>query len=108
MSKRKTNENLTIKIKKNKDGSYNKNDMRRYNNAMFIQHELSEYDNFELVYLHHSAIHSGYIPRNSCRIRKYNGRFGVGYTVDVPNFKQGNIFERRYYLFKKPEKSERY
>lgn len=97
----KTEDNLKITIKKNKDGTLNKKDTRRYNQAAYIKKQLKEFDDWDRVFLHHSAIRSGYIPKNKgCYVRKYNGRFGVGYTVDIPSFINKNRFERRYYIFR--------
>lgn len=53
---------------------------------------------------------SGYIrKKDGCRISSYNGRFGVGYTVEFPNVmgfishgkrvKSMNFHEIRYYIF---------
>ena len=97
----KTEDNLKITIKRNRDGTLNKKDIRKYNQAAYIKKQLIDFDTWDRVFLHHSAIRSGYIPKEKgCRIRKYNGRFGVGYTVDIPNFSGKNYFERRYYIFR--------
>lgn len=97
-----TLDNLNIDLKQNKDGTYNIRDLRRYRQAEFVKSQIKYFNEWDKVYLHHSALHSGYVSRSrGCYIRKYNGRFGVGYVVDIPNFGNTKQFERRYYIFKK-------
>lgn len=97
-----TENNLDITLKQNKDGTYNLTDLKRYKQAESIKKQIKYFDDWGRVYLHHTAMRSGYVHRSKgCRIKKYNGRFGTGYTVDIPNFKNNRKHERRYYIFYK-------
>ena len=52
---------------------------------------------------HHSALFRGYVSRkmdiDDIRAYPYSGRFGVGYTVDFPNYNSTHYSYRSYFIF---------
>lgn len=55
------------------------------------------------IAVHHSALFRGYVSRkmgiDDIRALPYSGRFGVGYTVDFPNFHSTKYSYRSYFIF---------
>lgn len=52
-------------------------------------------------YFHHSAYFRGYVSRvGDYGVEKYNGRFGKGYKVYVPNWNSTTYSFVRYYIEK--------
>lgn len=49
---------------------------------------------------HHSASRSGYVSRTpeGVMINRYKGKYGEGYTLDIPRFDKAGVFYREYYI----------
>lgn len=97
-----TYDNLNVELIYNKDGFVDQRSLKKFERAEIVRKQLEKYDNYDKIYLHHTSKVGGYISRkNGLKARKYNGRFGVGYVVDIPNFNnKSRNHERRYYIFK--------
>ena len=100
-----TEDNLDIDLTYNKNGLLNQKRLKMFERAEITRRQLKLFEDWDKIYLHHSSMSSEYISRKSgIRARKYNGRFGVGYIVDIPNFNNDSRnHERRYYIFKNME-----
>lgn len=55
------------------------------------------------IAVHHSALFRGYVSRKmdiaDIRAYPYSGRYGVGYTVDFPNYNSTWYSYRSYFIF---------
>lgn len=55
-------------------------------------------------YLHHTAYCNGYVSRkviyDDLPVVPYKGRFGTGYTVDLPSYESTQYCRRQYYVLK--------
>lgn len=55
-------------------------------------------------YLHHTSYAKGYVSRkaeyDSLPAVPYKGRFGTGYTVDLPSYESTQYCRRQYYILK--------
>lgn len=55
-------------------------------------------------YLHHTAYYKGYVSRTAdyddLPVHPYKGRFGIGYTVDLPSYQSTQYCRRQYYVLK--------
>lgn len=100
-----TYDNLNVELSYNKDGFVNQKSLKMFERAEIVRRQLKKFEDYDKLYLHHTVQTGGYVSREKgLQAKKYNGRFGVGYVVDIPNFnnKERN-HERRYYIFKDME-----
>ncbi len=97
-----TYDNLNVELIYNKDGFANQRSLKRFERAEIVRRQLQKYEEFDKLYLHHTSWVGGNISRTKgLVVKKYNGRFGSGYVVDIPNFNnKSRSHERRYYIFK--------
>lgn len=55
-------------------------------------------------YLHHTSYYKGYVSRKAnyahLPVTPYKGRFGSGYTVDLPSYQSTRYCRRQYYVLK--------
>lgn len=55
-------------------------------------------------YLHHTAYYKGYVSRKAnyadLPVVPYKGRFGTGYTVDLPSYESTQYCRRQYYILR--------
>lgn len=55
-------------------------------------------------YMHHTSYALGYVSRkadyDSLPVVPYKGRFGTGYTVDLPSYESTQYCRRQYYVLK--------
>ena len=60
--------------------------------------------NDDRYYLHHTAYYKGYVSRkvvyDDLPVVPYKGRFGTGYTVDLPSYESTRYCRRQYYILK--------
>ena len=60
--------------------------------------------NDDRYYLHHTSYVSGYVSRKAdyehLPVTPYKGRFGTGYTVDLPSYQSTRYCRRQYYVLK--------
>lgn len=60
--------------------------------------------------LQHTAYYKGYVSRKAeyddLPVRPYKGRFGTGYTVDLPSYQSTRYCRRQYYILKKGVKPD--
>lgn len=60
--------------------------------------------NDDHYYLHHTSYAKGYVSRkadyDSLPVFPYQGRFGTGYTVDLPSYESTQYCRRQYYVLK--------
>ena len=60
--------------------------------------------NDDRYYLHHTAYHKGYVSRIvlyvDLPVVPYKGRFGTGYTVDLPSYESTRYCRRQYYILR--------
>lgn len=60
--------------------------------------------NDDRYYLHHTAYYKGYVSRKAdydhLPVTPYKGRFGTGYTVDLPSYRSTRYCRRQYYVLK--------
>lgn len=60
--------------------------------------------NDDRYYLHHTAYYKGYVSRKAdydhLPVTPYRGRFGIGYTVDLPSYESTQYCRRQYYVLK--------
>ena len=60
--------------------------------------------NDDRYYLHHTSYARGYVSRkadyDSLPAVPYKGRFGTGYTVDLPSYTSTQYCRRQYYVLK--------
>lgn len=56
-------------------------------------------------YLHHTSYYKGYVSRKAdydhLPVTPYKGRFGTGYTVDLPSYESTRYCRRQYYILRK-------
>ena len=56
-------------------------------------------------YLHHTSYCNGYVSRKAdyahLPVHPYKGRFGTGYTVDLPSYESTRYCRRQYYILRK-------
>lgn len=56
-------------------------------------------------YLHHTAYYKGYVSRKAdydhLPVTPYKGRFGTGYTADLPSYESTRYCRRQYYILRK-------
>ena len=61
--------------------------------------------NDDRYYLHHTAYYKGYVSRkvvyDDLPVVPYKGRFGTGYTVDLPSYESTRYCRRQYYILRK-------
>ena len=61
-------------------------------------------------YLHHTAYYKGYVSRKAkfvdLPVVPYKGRFGTGYTVDLPSYVSTRYCLRQYYVLKEGVKPD--
>ena len=54
--------------------------------------------------LHHTSYTRGYVSRtadyNNLPVHPYKGRFGTGYTVDLPSYESTQYCRRQYYILR--------
>ena len=66
--------------------------------------------NDDRYYLHHTAYYKGYVSRkaeyDSLPAVPYKGRFGTGYTVDLPSYGSSRYCRRQYYILKEGVKPD--
>lgn len=48
----------------------------------------------------HRSSRSGYVSRTpeGVMINRYKGKYGEGYTLDIPRFDKAGVFYREYYI----------
>lgn len=48
----------------------------------------------------HCSSRSGYVSRTpeGVMINRYKGKYGEGYTLDIPRFDKAGVFYREYYI----------
>lgn len=55
-------------------------------------------------YLHHTSYAKGYVSRKAdyehLPVTPYKGRFGTGYTVDLPSYESTRYCRRQYYILR--------
>lgn len=55
-------------------------------------------------YLHHTSYVKGYVSRkavyDTLPAVPYKGRFGTGYTVDLPSYESTQYCRRQYYILR--------
>lgn len=55
-------------------------------------------------YLHHTSYYKGYVSRkadyDNLPVTPYKGRFGTGYTVDLPSYESSRYCRRQYYILR--------
>lgn len=55
-------------------------------------------------YMHHTSYYKGYVSRtadyDALPVHPYKGRFGIGYTVDLPSYESTRYCRRQYYVLK--------
>lgn len=55
-------------------------------------------------YLHHTSYYKGYVSRKAkydeLPVVPYKGRFGTGYTVDLPSYESTQYCRRQYYILR--------
>lgn len=60
--------------------------------------------NDDRYYLHHTAYYKGYVSRkvvyDDLPVVPYKGRFGTGYTVDLPSYESTQYCRRQYYILR--------
>lgn len=60
--------------------------------------------NDDRYYLHHTSYATGYVSRtadyDNLPVHPYKGRFGSGYTVDLPSYQSTRYCRRQYYVLK--------
>lgn len=60
--------------------------------------------NDDRYYLHHTSYAKGYVSRkadyDSLPVFPYKGRFGTGYTVDLPSYESTQYCRRQYYILR--------
>ena len=60
--------------------------------------------NDDRYYLHHTSYALGYVSRKAdydhLPVTPYKGRFGTGYTVDLPSYQTTQYCRRQYYVLK--------
>lgn len=97
-------EELLQEIKYNKNGKPNKHSQAKKENIDKAIAVLKQYDEDSTLFFHHKAVVSGQLSRTKgCIVKPYNGVYGTGVTVDVPNYGEGSKFYKRYYFIKKGE-----
>ena len=61
-------------------------------------------------YLHHTSYARGYVSRkvdyDDLSVKPYKGRFGTGYTVDLPSYQSTQYCRRQYYVLKEGVKPD--
>ena len=61
-------------------------------------------------YLHHTSYYKGYVSRKAeyddLPVHPYKGRFGEGYTVDLPSYESTQYCRRQYYILKEGVKPD--
>ena len=61
--------------------------------------------NDDRYYLHHTSYALGYVSRKAVYddlpVHPYKGRFGTGYTVDLPSYESTQYCRRQYYILRK-------
>lgn len=66
--------------------------------------------NDDRYYLHHTSYYKGYVSRkadyDSLPAVPYKGRFGTGYTVDLPSYQSTQYCRRQYYILRKWNKND--
>lgn len=60
--------------------------------------------NDDRYYLHHTSYYKGYVSRKAVYddlpVHPYKGRFGTGYTVDLPSYESSQYCRRQYYILR--------
>ncbi len=93
---------LLQKTKYNKNGKPNKHSQIKQENIEKAIAVLKKCDEDPSLFFHHRAVVSGQLSRTQgCIEKPYNGVYGTGVTVDVPNYGEGSKFYKRYYFIKK-------
>ena len=66
--------------------------------------------NDDRYYLHHTSYARGYVSRKAdydeLPVHRYKGRFGTGYTVDLPSYESSQYCRRQYYILRKWSKKD--
>lgn len=69
-----------------------------------IHNTLGTLLNDDRYYLHHTSYARGYasrtLPYDDLPVVPYKGRFGIGYTVDLPSYQSTQYCRRQYYVLK--------
>lgn len=60
--------------------------------------------NDDRYFLHHTSYATGYVSRtvdyDDLPVHPYKGRFGTGYTVDLPSYESTRYCRRQYYILR--------
>ena len=69
-----------------------------------IHNTLGTLLNDDRYFLHHTSYATGYVSRtvdyDDLPVHPYKGRFGTGYTVDLPSYESTRYCRRQYYILR--------
>lgn len=88
------------------NNNIHKSTLKKIQNQQKVKETLNRFDNDDSLYLHHISYLTGNIRKDSGGIvTEYNGKYGRGYTVDVPYWSltgkgSGRYHQRYYYILK--------
>lgn len=81
---------------------------KKLNRQQKCQETLNRFLNDDTYVLHHISYLAGSVPKDSGGIvTEYSGRFGTGYTVDMPYGGNSGKYHPRYYFILKNENGDK-